>query len=174
MLFFFLFNRIENRTISKTIRIRQSGFGGDAWIHLEPLSTTNFSWEDPYGERCLDTEVHSKTGNLFCKLNVEKSGLVSAEEGELRVCCQVVEMNNVKIARFTDEETKLQTPIGTWGNSPIQKMTQDSGTHLELIIELGVVGVSVIDHRPKELSYLYLERLFVSYSTGYDSGKTSR
>lgn len=105
---------------------------------------------------------------------MEKSGLVSAEEGEQRVCCQVVEMNNVKIARFTDEESKLQTPIGTWGNSPIQKMTQDNGTPLELIIELGVVGVSVIDHRPKELSYLYLERLFVSYSTGYDSGKTSR
>lgn len=166
--------RIENRTISKTIRIRQSGFGDDAWIHLEPLSTTNFSWEDPYGERCLDAEVHSRTGTLFCKLDVEKSGLVSAEEGEQRVCCQVVEMNNVKIARFTDEESKLQTPIGTWGNSPIQKMTQDNGTPLELIIELGVVGVSVIDHRPKELSYLYLERLFVSYSTGYDSGKTSR
>ncbi|CAH1448993.1 unnamed protein product [Lactuca virosa] len=45
---------------------------------------------------------------------------------------------------------------------------------LEIIVELGVVGVSLVDHRSKELAYFYLERVFVSYSTGYDSGITSR
>ncbi|CAI9287577.1 unnamed protein product [Lactuca saligna] len=45
---------------------------------------------------------------------------------------------------------------------------------LTIIVELGVVGVSLVDHRPKELAYFYLERVYVSYSTGYDSGTTSR
>ncbi|KAK1286591.1 hypothetical protein QJS10_CPB20g01337 [Acorus calamus] len=51
---------------------------------------------------------------------------------------------------------------------------QNDAVPLELIVELGVVGISVIDHRPKELLYLYLERVFISYSTGYDGRNTSR
>lgn len=89
-------------------------------------------------------------------------------------------MVSIKVARFTEvsissshEEIRSLTP-GNWGTSRMQRETQHNSSPIELIVELGVVGLSVVDHRPKELSYLYLERVFVSYSTGYDGGATSR
>ena len=63
---------------------------------------------------------------------------------------------------------------GNWGNTDIHAKTTEQGSPLEIILELGVVGVSVMDHRPRELAYLYMEKFFISYSTGYDGGTTSR
>ena len=172
-------NRIENRSLSKAISIRQSGFSEDTWIQLQPLSTTNFSWEDPYGQKFIDAKVFGNDSNGVWKLNLETNTLISAEEQELGLLCLVVEMGDVKFARFIDDRTlgsssheEIKSP--TLGNSHIQSMMQNNAAPVELIIELGVVGVSVVDQRPKELSYLYLERVFVSYSTGYDGGTTSR
>jgi vacuolar protein sorting-associated protein 13A/C len=90
-------------------------------------------------------------------------------------------MGDVKVGRFTNyqgstsrEESMSLTPAGNWGTSHVQSAMQNAAAPIELIVELGVVGISVVDHRPKELSYMYLERVFVSYSTGYDGGSTSR
>lgn len=65
-------------------------------------------------------------------------------------------------------------PEGNWGGSYIQASMPDQGSPLELILELGIVGISVVDHKPRELAYLYMEKFFISYSTGYDGGTTSR
>ncbi|GAV77402.1 PH domain-containing protein/DUF946 domain-containing protein/DUF1162 domain-containing protein/Chorein_N domain-containing protein, partial [Cephalotus follicularis] len=175
--------RIENRTFSKTVNIRQSGFGDDSWIQLEPLSTANFSWEDPYGQKIIDAKVDDGCSIGVWKLDLGRSGLCSAEEGGQGLQFSVVEMDDIKVVRFTDdgmmgscshEEIKFQISAGNGGNSPMNNDLQYNTTPVEVIIELGVVGVSVVDHRPKELSYFYLERVFVSYSTGYDGGTTSR
>ncbi|KAK9266873.1 hypothetical protein L1049_027132 [Liquidambar formosana] len=175
--------RMENRTLKKRISIRQSGFGDDVWIQLEPLSTTNFSWEDPYGQKLIDAKVDSDNSIAVFKLDVEKIGLCSVEDRGVRLQFHVLDMGDVRVARFTDdntlgpsshEEIRFLTPAGNWGNSHVQSKMQNNGAPLELIVELGVVGISVADHRPKELSYLYLERVFISYSTGYDGGTTSR
>lgn len=94
----------------------------------------------------------------------------------------VVEMGDTKVARFVDdrilgsnpgEEGRSLTSAGIRKNFNTSKM-EENAAPLELIVELGVFGVSIVDHRPKELSYLYLERVFISYSTGYDGGATSR
>ncbi|KAK2999891.1 hypothetical protein RJ639_022624 [Escallonia herrerae] len=171
--------RIENRTRSKTIRVRQSGFGDDAWILLEPHSTTNFCWEDPYGQKLLDAEVRSNSTIAVCKLGLDKSDFQSGGEGGLGFLFHVLEIGDIKVARFLDDRTsglssnggiRSLSPVGNWRNSDLQENT----IPLELLVELGVVGVSLVDHRPKELSYLYLERVFISYSTGYDGGTTSR
>ncbi|KAK9984845.1 hypothetical protein SO802_034370 [Lithocarpus litseifolius] len=175
--------RIENRSRGKTISIRQSGFGEDAWIQLQPLSTANFSWEDPYGQKFIDAKVAGNDSNSVWKLNLERNGLISTEEQELGMHFLVVEMDDITVARFMDgrtpgssshEEITSPTLTGIHGNSQIQSMVQNNAAPVELIIELGVVGVSVVDQRPKEMSYLYLERVSISYSTGYDGGTTSR
>ncbi|KAK1438468.1 hypothetical protein QVD17_04277 [Tagetes erecta] len=175
--------RVENRTTNKVVRIRQSGFNDDAWIKLEPRTSTKFSWLDPYGEKFIDTEAHSDNQVSICKLNMEKSG-VCLECGEgSRLLFHVVEMGNIKIARFVDDKSAGSDSGGlrrslasfeNWRSANIATTEQKNAAPLELIVELGVVGVSIVDHRPKELSYLYLERVFVSYSTGYDSGTTNR
>ncbi|KAK4844286.1 hypothetical protein QYF36_018501 [Acer negundo] len=173
--------RIENRTNSKRITIRQSGFDEDAWIQLEPLSTSTFSWEDPYGQKIIDAKIDNHGSMSVWKLDMEKNELYSAEEGELGLQFHVIEMGDFKIARFTEvrtsssnDEIRSLAPMGNWGSFHMQEEMQHNSTPIELIVELGVVGVSVVDHRPMELSYLYLERVFVSYSTGYDGGATSR
>jgi vacuolar protein sorting-associated protein 13A/C len=178
-----LLNRIENRARGKIISICQSGFGEDAWIQLQPLSTTNFSWEDPYGQKFIDAKVAGNDSGSVWKLDLERTGLISAEEPELGLQFLVVEMGDIKVARFMDDRTsgssshkeiRYPTHTGIWGNTHMQSKKLNNAAPIEIMIELGVFGVSVIDHRPKELSYLYLERVFISYSTGYDGGTTSR
>nr|XP_043638921.1 uncharacterized protein LOC122610015 [Erigeron canadensis] len=175
--------RIENRTTSKVVRFRQSGFDDDSWIQLDPRASTKFSWVDPYGEKFIDTEVHSNDQVLACKLDMNKSG-VCLECGEgTGLLFHVVEMGNIKVARFVDDIStgsrsdalgRSLASFDNWKSANMQTTEQEKASPLELIVELGVVGVSLVDHRPKELCYLYLERVFVSYSTGYDSGTTSR
>ncbi|KAJ7944655.1 pleckstrin-likey (PH) domain-containing protein [Quillaja saponaria] len=175
--------RIENRTSSEAISIRQSGFGEDAWIQLQPLSATNFSWEDPYGQKFIDAKVDSDQRSAICRLELGQTGSYTADEGEFGLQFLVMEVGDIKVAKFTrismpscSSNTEIWAPtlVGNWEVSGIQSEVQTSATPFELLIELGMVGISVVDHKPKELSYLYLERVFLSYSTGYDGGRTSR
>ena len=105
---------------------------------------------------------------------MERAGQFSAGEGELGIQFHVFEIGNIKVVRFTDDWTwKLTSHEDTRSLTAAGKPQIDI-TPVEIIIELGVVGVSVVDHKPKELFYLYLDRVFISYSTGYDGGTTSR
>ncbi|VVA93348.1 unnamed protein product [Arabis nemorensis] len=174
--------RVENRSTVKNISVRQSGFGEDSWVLLEPLTTTNFSWEDPYGQKFLDAKVESDHRSGVFRLDMEKGVVDSELFRELEVNFHVQEIGDIKIARFTDDDSASQssneiislTPVGSHGYSTPQTPSEHKTTTLEFIIEMGLVGISIIDHSPKELSYFYLERVFVSYSTGYDEGRTSR
>ncbi|OIV92802.1 hypothetical protein TanjilG_00936 [Lupinus angustifolius] len=172
--------RIENRTANKVLHIRQSGFGEDSWIQLQPLSTTNFSWEDPYGDKFLDAKLGADDITAIWKLDLGRSELCSAEFG---LQCHVIHGGDIMVVKFrnnrmlnssSNEELRDPMPSGSRGVSGVQAEMQNSATPFELLIELGVVGISIVDHRPKELSYLYMERVFLSYSTGYDGGRTSR
>ncbi|KAL4278350.1 hypothetical protein GQ457_03G021670 [Hibiscus cannabinus] len=163
--------RIENRTFDKTICIRQSGFAEYAWITLGALSTTSFSWENPYGKKFIDAQIDGDINNPVWKLNLESAGQFTTDE-ELRMHLHVLELGNIKIVRFTDDWTWKSSHEGT--SLLAAGKPQMEVTSVEIIIELGVVGVSVVDHMPKEVFYLYLDRVFVSYSTGYDGGTTSR
>ncbi|XP_042486677.1 uncharacterized protein LOC122066914 [Macadamia integrifolia] len=175
--------RLENRIVSKTIRIRQSGLNDNTWIQLGPLSTTNFSWEDPYGDRQIDAEIKDGSNISVQKFSLDKTGVYAADETAPRVQLHIVEIGVIKVVRFIEdrssdsnlqEQNEVLVSIGNWGISSMQGAQQIDTAPIEVIIELGVVGISLIDHRPRELAYLYLERVFVSYSTGYDGGTTSR
>ncbi|CAH8391411.1 unnamed protein product [Eruca vesicaria subsp. sativa] len=174
--------RVENRTTVKRISVRQSGFGEDSWVLLEPLTTVNFAWEDPYGQKFLDAKVESDHRSGVFRLDMEKGVVDSELCRDLGVNFHVKEIGDIKIARFTDDDSTSQSPheiisVSSVGNnrySTPQTPSEQKTTTLEFIIEMGVVGISLVDHVPKELSYFYLEKVFVSYSTGYDEGRTSR
>ncbi|KAL3817950.1 hypothetical protein ACJIZ3_003855 [Penstemon smallii] len=171
--------RIENRTRNSTIKFRQTGFGDDAWMLLQPLSTANFSWEDPYGQKVIDTEVHIGNNIAVHKFDLDNPGFFSFEDNS-DLFVHVANIGDIKVVRLLDDSIRLSRSKGGgalgnyWGNSRIQAKGPDNGSPLEVIIELGVVGISVVDHKPRELAYFYMERFFISYSTGYDSGATSR
>ncbi|KAG0474801.1 hypothetical protein HPP92_014487 [Vanilla planifolia] len=169
--------RIENRMADRTLEICQSGLADDDWIKLEPLSSTNFSWDDPYGQRSIDVRIQ---GMVYLQ-NISLDEVNDSRDLKAHgINLHVEEAGDVKFVRFIDEKRRLQLesrkmiePLEKASTSKLQEM-QSGTSPLELIIELGIVGVSLIDHKPRELLYLYLEKVFASFSTGYDAGKTSR
>lgn len=117
------------------------------------------------------------------KLDLEKSEFFPADNGGPGLLFHTIEVGDIKVARFlddwalginADEISASLVPAENMRNSSLHNKAEENATPLELIVEFGVVGVSLVDHKPKELSYLYLERVFISYSTGYDGGTTSR
>ncbi|KAK1307366.1 hypothetical protein QJS10_CPA10g01050 [Acorus calamus] len=171
---------IENRTGHIVIEIRQSGLLDGAWIQLQPLSTVNFSWENPYGCKLLD--VRTQNGIVVQNVSLEKSAECSTELQSQGIHLHIIEMGKMKVARFIVDQVLQSNSNGYHESTSYENVVssqmlgevQNDAVPLELIVELGVVGISVIDHRPKELLYLYLERVFISYSTGYDGRNTSR
>ncbi|KAK1307367.1 hypothetical protein QJS10_CPA10g01051 [Acorus calamus] len=171
---------IENRTAHMVIDIRQSGVIDGAWIQLQPLSTVNFSWENPYGCKLLD--VRTQNGIVVQNVSLEKSAECSTELQSQGIHLHIIEMGEMKVARFIVDQVLQSHSNGYHESTSCENAVssqmlgevQNDAAPLELIVELGVVGISVIDHRPKELLYLYLERVYISYSTGYDGGNTSR
>ncbi|KAL2233065.1 UNVERIFIED_CONTAM: putative vacuolar protein sorting-associated protein 13D, partial [Sesamum indicum] len=171
--------RIENRTRNCTVRFRQTGFGEDAWIQLQPLSTAKFSWEDPYGQKVIDTEFYSGNDTGVLKFDLDKARFSSIGDNS-GLFLHIENIGDIKVVKFVNIYALLSTPkegsgsIVLGGNSHIPGKMPEQGSPLELIVELGVVGISVVDHRPRELVYLYMEKFFISYLTGYDGGTTSR
>ncbi|PKA53298.1 hypothetical protein AXF42_Ash010028 [Apostasia shenzhenica] len=171
--------RVENRMADKAIRIHQSGFSDDASVYLEPLSTSNFSWDDPYGQRLIDVFIDDRA--FIPNISLEEANDSTALKAHgVKLCTE--EFGDIKIVRFLNDKKLLLLGSNKMTGPTAVDRTETSSSKemkanispLDLIIELGIVGVSLIDHRPRELLYLYLERFFVSYSTGYDAGKTSR
>jgi vacuolar protein sorting-associated protein 13A/C len=173
--------RIENRTGTTTISTRQSGLGEDTWIEVKPLSTRKYSWDDPYGQKAIDVSIQK--GDVACVLCVDLENPVGsyASFREHGLKFSMVETSDIKILKFTDYPRKDEA-YGLPGSelmdhqaSALKENEIEPGARpLELIVELGVVGISLIDHKPRELLYLHLQKVFISYMTGYDSGTTSR
>jgi vacuolar protein sorting-associated protein 13A/C len=173
--------RIENRTGTTTISTRQSGLGEDTWIEVKPLSTRKYSWDDPYGQKAIDVSIQK--GDVACVLCVDLENPVGsyASFREHGLKFSMVETSDIKILKFTDYPRKDEV-YGLPGSelmdhqaSALKENEIEPGARpLELIVELGVVGISLIDHKPRELLYLHLQKVFISYMTGYDSGTTSR
>ncbi|XP_039123130.1 uncharacterized protein LOC120259563 isoform X5 [Dioscorea cayenensis subsp. rotundata] len=170
--------RIENRTLGSKIGIRQAGLDDGAWVYLDPHSTVNFSWEDPYGQRLMDICIQSEINTYVPNVSLEKTTECCTILQGHGIRYDVIESGDMKIARFTEGRSVLygnpELLASNWGISPLPNEAQSNNSPLELVIELGILGISLIDHRPRELLYLYLEKVFVSYSTGYDAGLTNR
>ncbi|XP_042394059.1 uncharacterized protein LOC121984930 isoform X2 [Zingiber officinale] len=175
--------RIENRMWSTRIEIRQSGLDESSWIHLEPLSTAKFSWDDPLGPKSIDVRVIRENETCVQDVCLDRQIEVSKDLQALGVQIIATEVGDMKILQLIDyirmltsgtHDRIVPVPIDRMGISSLPKEPHNENAPLELIIELGVIGVSVIDHRPRELLYFYLERVFISYSTGFDAGTTSR
>ncbi|XP_051144600.1 uncharacterized protein LOC127260739 isoform X2 [Andrographis paniculata] len=171
--------RIENRS-SFRVRIRQTGFDDDSWIQLQPLSSENFSWENPYGQKTIDTEIYGSHNDGIFKIDLDRAGFSDVDDSS-GLFSYVDNIGDIKVVRLMNINTQtLRSRESTsqlcrnLGNPHILAKMPEQGSPLEVMLELGVLGVSLVDHRPRELAYFYMERFFLSYSTGYDGGTTTR
>lgn len=158
--------RIENRTRGKTIQVQQSGLEEEAWIHLEPCTTKKYSLENPYGRKVLEVGVHSRESISIHLVNLEKPSETSVNMREKHgIQLRIIDVGGLKVVTFMDERNEIQ--MGRCDPSvTMQKELRSTSMRFEVIVELGVVGVSLIDHWPKELLYLRLQRVFISYLAG--------
>ena len=173
--------RIENHTNMKLIKHCQSGLDDDAWQLLKPLSTMNFAWEDPYGQHLLDVLVEHTAISSILTVKIDKVGDFYPQDGFVTtgICIRVIEVHDIKVVMFFDDKRNPQKIYTAEENAQaanavesvfqVQRRTQSSTTPLEIILEVGDMGVSIVDQTPKEILYLYLQRVFISYSTGYTS-----
>lgn len=161
-----LFCRIENRTRGKTIQVQQSGLIEEAWIHLEPCTTKKYSLENPYGMKVLEVGIQSGENISIHSINLEEPSESSVDLREKHgIEFHIIDVGDLKVVTFMDERNEMQ--MGRCNPSTTMQTAFRSTTmQFEVIVELGVVGVSLIDHRPRELLYLHLQRVFISYLTG--------
>ncbi|KAJ4777649.1 Pleckstrin (PH) domain-containing protein isoform 2 [Rhynchospora pubera] len=158
--------RIENRTRDKTIQVQQADLRGEAPIHLEPHSTAKYSLDNPYGRKVLDVGIFSGTDISIHSINLENWTESSVDLREkYGIQLHIKDVGDIRVVIFLDEKNDMQMER----HDPaiiMQKEFRSTSMQFEVIVELGVVGVSLIDHRPKELLYLHLQRVFISYLTG--------
>lgn len=172
--------RIENRTSHTTISTCQSGLGEESWIQVKPHATRKYSWDDPYGQKVIDVSIDK--GDDTCVLCVDlENPIGSSTSFREHGLMFTVDTSDIKILKFADyirKEEVYGLPgselTDHQGSALKENETEPGAGPLELIVELGVVGISLIDHKPRELLYLHLQKVFVSYLTGYDFGTTSR
>jgi len=148
---------------------------------VKPLSTRKYTWDDPYGQKAIDVSIQK--GDVACVLCVDLENPIGsyASFREHGLQFSMVETSDIKILKFTDYPRKDEV-YGSPGSELIDHQAsalkeneiEPGARPLELIVELGVVGISLIDHKSRELLYLHLQKVFISYMTGYDSGTTSR
>ena len=165
----------------KLIKHHQSGLDDDARQLLKPLSTMNFAWEDPYGHHLLDVLVEHTGISSILTVEIDKVGDFYPQDASVTtgICIRVIEVHDIKVVRFFDDKRNPQKIYTAEENAQaanavesvfqVQSRKQSSTTPLEIILEVGAMGVSIVDQTPKEILYLYLQRVFISYSTGYAS-----
>jgi vacuolar protein sorting-associated protein 13A/C len=147
---------------------------------VKPHATRKYSWDDPYGQKVIDVSIDK--GDDTCVLCVDlENPIGSSTSFREHGLMFTVDTSDIKILKFADyirKEEVYGLPgselTDHQGSSLKENETEPGAGPLELIVELGVVGISLIDHKPRELLYLHLQKVFVSYLTGYDFGTTSR
>ncbi|KAK1261313.1 hypothetical protein QJS04_geneDACA008707 [Acorus gramineus] len=137
---------IENRTAHIVIEIRQSGLLDGAWIQLQPLSTVNFSWENPYGCKLLD--IRTQNGIVVQNVSLEKSAECSTELQSQGIHLHIIEMGEMKVARFIVDQVLQSHSNGYHESTSYENVVssqklgevQNDAVPLELIVELGHDG----------------------------------
>ncbi|XP_078437793.1 pleckstrin homology (PH) domain-containing protein isoform X2 [Wolffia australiana] len=172
--------RIENRVVEK-VNIRQSTLGDDAWISLQPFSSTNFAWENPYGPTLVDICILKGTNLIGQNVSLENSGSCRNGLHEAGYDFDFIELRGMRIFRLVKIEKEFTDDLrGQCTNESTSRDIQScvgrekSSSPMEIAIDLGVVGISLIDHKPRELLYLRLEKVFLSYSPSYNGGSSTR
>ncbi|KAH7316123.1 hypothetical protein KP509_21G079300 [Ceratopteris richardii] len=173
--------RLENRMQKVEIQYRQKGLHNEDWQMLQPCSATLYAWDDLEGEQIL--EVVMGAGSIAeyktYDINECRTDLHQQNNGS-SFFCEVAEMGSFKLVRFCEFRTRGligQSGAGRSSASEHDMLVRagcsadhhgSSFSDIEVQLELGQFGISIIDSKLKELLYLYMENMSVVYATGYE------
>lgn len=180
-IFFSQCDRLDNRTNNTEFKIRQNGLDDDAWMNLPPHSTKTFAWEDHCQEQLL--EVLALGNNVV--IDVNKIGYHPAlnlgPHSSTTVSVRVLELMEVKTVRFFEEIDELEEVEGEHEISSSQEemmpaeedAEEQASAQTEVVIDIPRLGLSVTDHKPQEILYLFLGNVIFTYQMGFGA-RTSR
>lgn len=66
--------RIENRTGSRKLKLRQVGQDESSWQILRPHSTLAFAWENLHGEQCLELLLDGVDPSKSTNIDINQLG----------------------------------------------------------------------------------------------------
>ncbi|MCO5611230.1 hypothetical protein L7F22_065481 [Adiantum nelumboides] len=168
--------RLENRMRNMELHYRQKGSSDEDWQILQPCSASLYVWENLEGEQLLEVLV-SQAGVSNCETyDINKPGKYYHQQGSsFNNCfCEILEVGTVKVVKFCElnKNPRNQEPSTSGTAEPSQILTVDvngssSSSRMEMQLELGQLGISLIDLKLRELLYLYMEKVSFVYATGY-------
>ncbi|BBN04917.1 vacuolar protein sorting-associated protein 13A/C [Marchantia polymorpha subsp. ruderalis] len=173
--------RLDNRTNNTEFKIRQNGLDDDAWMNLPPHSTKTFAWEDHCQEQLL--EVLALGNNVV--IDVNKIGYHPAlnlgPHSSTTVSVRVLELMEVKTVRFFEEIDELEEVEGEHEISSSQEemmpaeedAEEQASAQTEVVIDIPRLGLSVTDHKPQEILYLFLGNVIFTYQMGFGARTSS-
>lgn len=171
--------RLENHMKHIKIQYRQSGLDDGAWQFLQPGSADLYAWENPCGEQLLEVLTVGDHISTSEKFDITRTGdhYPSEEDMSVSFYCQVLEIGDVKVVRFSQIGKRRSQTTHCEGQGASTRSASSSkslpveadgsSSQLEIQLELGQVGFSMIDLKPRELLYLYMEKLSFFYALGY-------
>ncbi|KAI5072395.1 hypothetical protein GOP47_0012501 [Adiantum capillus-veneris] len=168
--------RFENRMRDMELQYRQKGSSDENWQLLQPCSASLYVWENLEGEELLEVLV-AQDGVSDCETyDINKPGKYYHQQMSClkNYFCEILEVGSVKVVKFCEfsENSHEKEPSTSGTAEPSQPLTVDvnpssSSSRMEVQLELGQLGISLIDLKLRELLYLYMEKVSFVYATGY-------
>lgn len=165
--------RIENCS-SKTIAIYQKDVRAKLQ-RLRPFEAQPYAWEEPSKPRLLVVEITGEQPTAreisLDKIKSHKKPIVLADGTELRT--EVVVDGPTRVFRLMGAELSPSTPTKPAdelevSKEPMLRSKPPTSRKVSLTFDLTGIGVSVVDHVPKELFYLILRRIHIDYASGVE------
>jgi vacuolar protein sorting-associated protein 13A/C len=152
----------------------------------------------PDGDTSSSSSSSSYTGLI--RIDVNKVGdhpVLSTTNGPdtRNICIRVLEAVDIKVVRFFDQEMTIRQSRNSSAEDegeiemsvPMEGASQpmqannldkrpDAPSQFKFVLDVGKLGLSIVNHRPQELLFLHMERVKVeiSYSSGSSSENTNR
>ncbi|KAG9136747.1 hypothetical protein Leryth_004514 [Lithospermum erythrorhizon] len=174
--------RIENRSLFLAVCFRQVGGTSDSLRRLPPNAAVSFSWEDLGRERMLELLIDGMDPMSAQKYNIDEPSnhqqLLENGTDSRALCVGVIKEEKMHVVKIRDWSAKrisrgiLHSSLSqvTATNTSAQQAVSSTECEFHVIVEVGELGLSIVDHTPEEILYFSIQNLLLSYSTGLGSG----
>lgn len=148
------------------LQYRQKGLGDEAWQFLQPCSASSYVWENLEGEQLLEVLIAKSGISAMETYDINKPGkhYIRERSHSLGYYCEVLEVGSVKVVKVCEFIKNQQS---SRGDEAVDSNESSPSSQMEVQLELGQLGVSLIDQKLREFVYLCMEKVSFTYVTGY-------
>lgn len=150
---------LHNKTTDVNLQFRQRG--SNKWLDLPPLTRIPFSWHDLYGEHRLDVMVENSPQHC----HIIEANVVSSERKFVTTTPGRHMYSKVTAHAMTRTVHFTNTRMRGSNAAPSHRQRH----FLQVTTKIIGIGVSMIDHMPRELMYITLQGLDCDFSMTHEN-----